>query len=71
MQTRQRTLTLTPDHIARVHRAIPDSGPVPGIDQHDDADYEDWVRRILSTHPDPAQPVRLFAYGSLLWKPEI
>ncbi len=38
---------------------------------HDDADYAEWVRRILTSHPAPDQPTALFAFGSLIWKPEI
>lgn len=71
MQTRRRQPALTPDHIARIHRVIEDSGPVPGVGQQTDADYDDWVRRILASHPAPDAPTRLFAYGSLIWKPEI
>lgn len=64
-----RTLSLTPAHIARVHRAVPDTGPPPGMVLHTDADYAEWVARTLAKAP--AGPVRLFAYGSLIWKPEI
>ena len=65
------SLRLTPDHIARVHRAVEDPGPVPGVVQQTDADYAEWVGHILSTNPAPGRPIRLFAYGSLIWKPEI
>lgn len=64
-------LRLTADHIARVHRDVPDPGPVPGVMQQTDADYAHWVERILSTNPAPGRPIQLFAYGSLIWKPEI
>ena len=62
---------LTADHIARVHRAIPDAGPASGVAQQTDADYADWVDHILRTNPAPGRPIQLFAYGSLIWKPEI
>lgn len=62
---------LTTEHIARVHRVIPDAGPTPGIEQQSDADYAGWVERILRDHPAPGAPIQLFAYGSLIWKPEI
>ena len=62
---------LTPAHIARVHRTVVDAGPAPGVEQHTDADYAEWVARILRDHPDPGRPIQLFAYGSLIWKPEI
>lgn len=71
MQTRRRKPALTPDHIARIHRAIEDGGPTPGLAQQTESDYDDWVRRILASHPAPDEPTRLFAYGSLIWKPEI
>lgn len=65
------SLRLTQDHIARVHRVIEDPGPVPGVVQQTDADYAEWVERILASNPAPGRPVQLFAYGSLIWKPEI
>jgi glutathione-specific gamma-glutamylcyclotransferase len=71
MQAASRILSLTPDHIARVHRVVNDTGPPPGVLQQTDADYADWVARIAGSHPDPDRPTQLFAYGSLIWKPEI
>jgi len=64
-----RSLSLTPAHVARIHRTVPDTGPPPGMELHNDADYADWVVRVTGTAPEG--PVRLFAYGSLIWKPEI
>lgn len=64
-----RTLSLTPAHIARIHREVPDTGPPPGMVLHDDADYAAWVARMAATAPPG--PLRLFAFGSLIWKPEI
>jgi glutathione-specific gamma-glutamylcyclotransferase len=66
-----RRLSLTKDHIAKVHRALQDGGAPPGMQLHTDADYDGWVARILETHPVPHARTRLFAYGSLIWKPEI
>lgn len=71
MRTDARPLALTPDHIARVHRVVADTGPTPGVPQQTDADYADWVTRIAESHPDPDRPTQLFAFGSLIWKPEI
>ena len=71
MQAASRNLSLTPDHIARVHRVVEDTGPTPGVQQQTDADYADWVARIAGSHPDPHRPTQLFAFGSLIWKPEI
>jgi len=64
-----RTLSLTAAHIARVHRAVADTGPPPGMQVQTDADYADWVARMVGTAPDG--PIRLFAYGSLIWRPEL
>lgn len=66
-----RTLALTPEHIARVHRVVADTGPVAGVSQQTDADDADWVHRMIQTHPAPEHPTLLFTYGSLIWKPEI
>ena len=46
-------------------------GLTPGTELHTDADYDGWVDRMIRTHPAPTAPTRLFAYGSLIWKPEI
>jgi glutathione-specific gamma-glutamylcyclotransferase len=66
-----RRLTLSKDHIAKVHRVMADAGAPPGMQLHTDADYDDWVARMIETHPAPRARTRLFAYGSLIWKPEI
>jgi glutathione-specific gamma-glutamylcyclotransferase len=63
--------TLTDDHVARVHRVIADPGPTQGVAQQTDADYAAWVERTLRDDPAPDRPIQLFAYGSLIWKPEI
>lgn len=65
-----KTPRLTSEHIARVHRTVADAGPAAGVEQQTDADYAGWVDRILRDHPTPGQPIQLFAYGSLIWKPE-
>lgn len=65
-----RSLSLTPAHVARVHRAVADGGIAPGAELHTDADYAAWVERILAERPGNA-PFLLFAYGSLIWKPEL
>lgn len=71
MQAASRVLSLTQDHIARVHRDIADASPPTGVEQQTDADYAGWVSHITRTHPNPNMPTQLFAYGSLIWKPEI
>ena len=65
-----RRMTLTPDLVARVHRAIEDPGPDPALAYHTDEDYDLAVRTISATLP-PGEDAWLFAYGSLIWKPEV
>jgi glutathione-specific gamma-glutamylcyclotransferase len=64
-------MQLCAGHIARVHRVVDDLGPPVGMQLQTDADYADWVARTMATNPAPGQPLRLFAYGSLIWKPEV
>jgi len=64
-------MRLCAEHIARIHRVVEDQGPPPGLHLQTDADYAGWVAHIMDTNPAPDQPVRLFAYGSLIWKPEL
>ncbi|ESW79431.1 cation transporter [Mesorhizobium sp. LSJC280B00] len=71
MPSQMRKLTLTADHVARVHKVVQDQGLTPGAELHTDADYDSWVEQMIRTHPAPKAPTRLFAYGSLIWKPEI
>ncbi|MCT2541117.1 gamma-glutamylcyclotransferase [Sedimentimonas flavescens] len=66
-----RVLSLTPGHVARVHREIKDGGQPAGLLPQTDQDYAEWVDRILASHPAPDRPTQLFAYGSLIWRPEI
>ena len=71
MEHGTRVLSLTPAHVARVHREIEDRGQPPGLQPQTDEDYADWVGRVLASHPAPDKPTELFAYGSLIWRPEI
>jgi glutathione-specific gamma-glutamylcyclotransferase len=63
-------MALTPQHVARVHRAIPDPGLDPGLTYHSDADYAQVVHDLLAQRP-PGDELWLFASGSLIWKPEV
>ena len=65
-----RQMSLTAIHVARVQRAVADQPAAAGL-LHDDADYAQKVQDLLASHPAPDRPLRLFAYGSLIWKPEI
>ena len=64
-------LRLTPDHVARVHREVPETPGIPGFARHTDAEFSAWVARSLAHDPAPGGPLQLFVYGSLLWKPEV
>lgn len=63
-----RTLSLTPDLVARVHRDVPDSGPLPDIAHLTEDDYDAIVEDLLAEAPRQDE-VHLFACGSLIWKP--
>ncbi|HLM41697.1 MAG TPA: gamma-glutamylcyclotransferase [Microvirga sp.] len=67
---RTRRMALTPDHVALVHRIVEDPGPEPGLVYHGEADYDEVVRNMLALRP-PGRDAWLFAYGSLIWKPEV
>jgi cation transport protein ChaC len=61
-------MALSPDLVARAHRPIADSGPPPGLTPLTDADYERLVDELLA-HAPHNEELRLFVYGSLIWKP--
>jgi glutathione-specific gamma-glutamylcyclotransferase len=67
---RARHMVLTPDLVARVHRVVEDSGPLPGLAYHSEEDYDGAVQEMLVSHPR-GEDLWLFAYGSLIWKPEV
>ena len=46
-----RTMKLTPELVALVHRSIPDTGPSPGFAHMEEADYEHVADEILKDHP--------------------
>ncbi len=60
---------LTPDLIARIHRTLEDPGPIPGVPHLNDSEYAEIVETLLS-HAPANTPLRVFAYGSLIWNPE-
>lgn len=71
MARANRIPSLTADHVARVHREIEDAGPPVGQQTQTSKDYADWVMRMVASHPAPGKATQLFAYGSLIWRPEI
>ncbi len=62
-------LDLTADHVARAHREVPDPGPNPLYTRLEDAEVEAVAAGLLAQRPPG--PLYVFAYGSLLWKPEV
>jgi glutathione-specific gamma-glutamylcyclotransferase len=64
-----RTMSLTPHLVALCHRDVADPGPAANTKFLLDEDFRPAAQRILS-HKRPG-PFWLFAYGSLIWKPEI
>lgn len=64
-----RRMTLTSELVALVHRPVEDPGPLLGVDYQTDGDYDRMVDGLLSTHPS-GEDAWLFAFGSLIWKPE-
>ncbi len=70
MPRKPNKMRLTVEHVARVHRLIPDPGPqlLEGFRPATDDDYDAMVSHMLDTAPEG--PFWLFGYGSLIWKPE-
>src|SRR5262245_8285842 len=67
---RTRVMALTPDLVARVHRVLEDPGPALDLVYHTEDDYDAVVEEVLASHPR-GEDLWLFAYGSLIWKPEV
>lgn len=68
MLNSKRSMALTAELVARVERRERDPGPDPEFTPITEADYDGVVEGLLKQHsPDP---LWLFAYGSLIWKPE-
>lgn len=65
-----RTMSLTEELVARCFRAVEDSGPDPDAEHLSDNDYKEMLDQFEARLP-AAEPLWLFGYGSLIWKPEI
>jgi cation transport protein ChaC len=63
-----RRLSLTPELVARVERTEPDPGPEPGTEEHSPDELRALAEEVLAAQP--GGPLRVFAYGSLIWAPE-
>jgi glutathione-specific gamma-glutamylcyclotransferase len=59
---------LTAELVAKVQRTEADDGPRPEQQQMTDEDYRQYTEKLLMELGDA--PLRVFAYGSLIWKPE-
>lgn len=62
-------ISLTPELVALVDRTEPDPGPEPGRHDPSDAEFAEMTQTVLAGAPDGE--LWLFAYGSLIWKPEL
>jgi cation transport protein ChaC len=65
-----RTMSLTEELVARCFRTVEDAGPDPEAAHLDDRDYEEMLDLFEAQLP-ASEPLWLFGYGSLIWKPEI
>ena len=57
---------LTDAHIRLVHREVTDPGAWPGLEHFTEAQYDEHLSAFLQDRPE--EPIRVFAYGSLIWK---
>ena len=62
-----RQLSLTEDLVARVEREVADPGPNKNLVELSPNERETFARAFLQQIE--GQPFRVFAYGSLIWKP--
>jgi cation transport protein ChaC len=69
MPKEREKLALTGALVARIERTEPDPGPEPSTSDHTDAEYLAMAEELLAAAP--AGPFWLFAYGSLIWNPEL
>jgi cation transport protein ChaC len=60
-------MALTADLVALCHRDVPEPPRAPDLVRFTDADYDRAATEVLARLGD--DPIRVFAYGSLLWKP--
>ena len=60
---------LTPELVAMTRRAIVDPGPLPGIAGMTESEFDAVAAVALATGPQSGD-IWIFAYGSLIWKPE-
>jgi cation transport regulator ChaC len=61
-------MSLTAELVARCHREEPDPGPEDGYPEFTETEYDAAAADLL--RQKAPGPLWLFAYGSLIWKPE-
>jgi glutathione-specific gamma-glutamylcyclotransferase len=61
------TMSLTADLVALCHRDVPEPPRNPDLVRFSDADYNRAAAEVLARLGD--DPIWVFAYGSLVWKP--
>lgn len=61
------TMSLTSDLVALCHRHVPEPPRNPDLVRFTDADYDKAAAEVLARLGD--DPIWVFAYGSLVWKP--
>ncbi|RJF92463.1 gamma-glutamylcyclotransferase [Noviherbaspirillum saxi] len=66
---RTRRMSLTEDLVALTCRPVEDFGPLQDVTYHSDDDYDTMVEGLLEAH-HAGEDAWLFAFGSLIWKPE-
>lgn len=66
--TRSLTMSLTFDLVALCHRDVPEPARDPDVVRFTDTDYDLAASAVLDRLGD--DPIWVFAYGSLIWKPE-
>jgi glutathione-specific gamma-glutamylcyclotransferase len=66
---KKRELSLTPELVALCERAVTDSGPDPRFIQLTDKEVSAKAEEL--DRECGGAPLWLFAYGSLIWKPEV
>lgn len=64
----RRSMSLTPELVARVHREVPEPDLPPGTTRLTDADFAGLVGDLLARAP-VGDDIWIFACGSLIWKP--
>ncbi len=68
MRTAHEPMTLTEELVSLVERFEPDPGPPPGMQDPTEDQFRARAEALLREHTP--RPLWLFAYGSLIWKPE-